>query len=54
MSDEQPTIHEPAVQEPLAPAHEPIDEEQDEWLDEADGPDDACSPRFRSRCSACC
>ena len=40
MSDEQPTIHEPAVQEPLAPAHEPIDEEQDEWLDEADGPDE--------------
>jgi hypothetical protein len=40
MPDEQPTIHEPAAQEPLAPAHEPIDEEQDEWLDEADGPDE--------------
>jgi hypothetical protein len=40
MSDEQPTIHEPAVQEPLAPAHGPIDEEQDEWLDEAAGPDE--------------
>jgi hypothetical protein len=40
MSDEQPTIHEPAVQEPLAPPHGPIDEEQDEWLDEADGPDE--------------
>ncbi len=40
MPDEQPTIHEPAVQEPLAAAHGPIDEEQDEWLDEADGPDE--------------
>ncbi len=37
MPDEQPTINDPAAQEPAAIAYEPVDgEERDEWLDEPD------------------
>ncbi len=39
--EQQPTIHDPAVQEPQTPAYEPIeDEEQDEWLEQPEQPED--------------
>jgi hypothetical protein len=47
MPDEQPTVHDPAVQEPPALAYEPT-EEEDEWLDELDEPDEL-PPRPRRR-----
>jgi hypothetical protein len=45
MTDEQPTIHDPTVQEPPALASKP---EEDEWLDERDEPDEL-PPRPRRR-----
>jgi hypothetical protein len=47
MPDEQPTVHDPAVQEPPALAYEPT-EEEDEWLDERDELDEL-PPRPRRR-----
>jgi hypothetical protein len=47
MPDEQPTVHDPAAQEPPALAYEPT-EEEDEWLDERDEPDEL-PPRPRRR-----
>jgi hypothetical protein len=46
MPEEQPTIHDPAVQEPPALKYEPT--EEDEWLDERDEPDEL-PPRPRRR-----
>ncbi len=50
MPDEQPTIHDPALQESPAPAYAPT-EEEDEWLDEPDDGDepDELPPRPRRR-----
>ncbi|MGD0455253.1 MAG: hypothetical protein ABSB69_16830 [Solirubrobacteraceae bacterium] len=48
MPDEQPTIRDPAVQEPQTPAYEPIEEEEaDEWLEEPDELELPARPRRR-------
>jgi hypothetical protein len=48
MPDEQPTIHDPAVQEPAALAYEPTEDEDGEWSDEP-GEADELPPRPRRR-----
>jgi hypothetical protein len=46
--EQQPTIHDPAVQEPQTPAYEPIeDEEQDEWLEQPEDLELPARPRRR-------